>query len=257
MRRRSLVLALLVLGPAFSLPRGAQRFLLARHGQTTFNAENRFQGCMDEEPVLTAKGREQAKELGEWLKGQDLDQVFVSPLLRARDTLSLAKEVAGDALPEATTLRELREIELHEWEGRTQVEIKAEKPELMRQWKEEAWRLQLGGRYVVRDLWHRAEAAWGLMREASPEEGRSLIVAHGTLSKGLLATAMGLSEQAFRHFHLSNGEVVEVAWHAEGSGTPKVQWRKLHPVKSPWRSRADEEEAMQKQDLALEEVEAA
>ena len=53
---------------------------------------------MNEEPVLTEKGREQARDLGKWLKEQRVDVVFVSPLLRAQETLALAKEVAGKSL---------------------------------------------------------------------------------------------------------------------------------------------------------------
>ena len=34
-------------------------------------------------------------------------------------------------------------------------------------------------------------------------------MAHGTLGRALLATALGLPEQAFRYFALKNGEVVE------------------------------------------------
>ena len=55
-------------------------------------------GTMNEEPVLTEKGQEQARELGKWLKEQtiaSIDAVFVSPLLRAQHTLELAREVAG------------------------------------------------------------------------------------------------------------------------------------------------------------------
>ena len=52
---------------------------------------------MNKEPVLTAKGQEQAKELGKWLKGRAIGTVFVSPLLRAQQTLELAKQFAGES----------------------------------------------------------------------------------------------------------------------------------------------------------------
>ena len=74
--------------------------MLARHGQTNFNVEDRFQGTLNEESVLTEKGKVQARDLGKWLKEQTdltVNAVFVSPLLRAQQTLALAKEVAGKA----------------------------------------------------------------------------------------------------------------------------------------------------------------
>lgn len=234
----------------FSAPKPAeQRFLFCRHGQTTFNVEDRFQGTMNEEPVLTQKGQEQARELGKWLKEQTIDSidaVFVSPLLRAQHTLELAREVAGNKIPEsATTLQELREIELYEWEGFTQPEVKAKSPEQFRQWKEEAWNLCVSGHFVVRDLWKRAGEAWKIMRKVAPSTGVSLIVAHGTLGRAMLGTALGLPEQAFRYFAIKNGEVVEVVFPDKSSSAASgAKWRKVHPTQSPWRSLADEQKAM-------------
>eukprot|EP00434_Breviolum_minutum_P020276 symbB.v1.2.017880.t1/scaffold1334.1/size124731/14 len=204
-------------------PTADKRFLLARHGQTTFNAEKRFQGTMNEEPVLTEKGREQARDLGKWLKEQRVDVVFVSPLLRAQETLALAKEVAGSLPDSSTTFQELREIELYEWEGLTQEEVKAKTPEQFRQWKEEA-------HPAVQGLVIGTETI-GNCCEAAPSNAASLIVAHGTLGKALLATALGLPEEAFRHFAIKNGEVVEVVFPEEKSGKIGAKWRKLHPTK--------------------------
>jgi len=224
------------------------RFLLARHGQTTFNAEKRFQGSLDAEPVLTEKGRAQARDLGAWLNSLSGTEdeprlVFTSPLLRAQQTLAEAKTVAKDLPDVAETLAELREIDLYEWEGLTQSEVKASNPEGMRLWKEEAWKLYLGGdRLVVHDLWDRAALAWSKMRATlSMEKNPALIVAHGTLGKALLSTAMGLPVQAFRRFKLGNGEVVEVFW-PDPEKQEGARWRKRYPSIGPWRS-ADEEAA--------------
>lgn len=226
------------------------RFFVARHGQTTFNAQKRFQGSLDEAPVLTEKGVAQAQVLGSWVRQEvdmnPVDAVFVSPLRRARQTLDEVKKVAGD-LPEEMVLSDLREIDLYEWEGRTQPEIGTESPELLRMWKERAWDLRLGAdspsgaRPVVADLWARAASAWGQMREVMGMSGhtQALVVAHGTLGKALLSTALGLPEQAFRHFQMKNGEVVEVLWPA-GSVLGEASWRRRHPVQGSWLSGKDE-----------------
>eukprot|EP00434_Breviolum_minutum_P020277 symbB.v1.2.017880.t2/scaffold1334.1/size124731/14 len=153
-------------------PTADKRFLLARHGQTTFNAEKRFQGSLPDS---------------------------------------------------STTFQELREIELYEWEGLTQEEVKAKTPEQFRQWKEEA-------HPAVQGLVIGTETI-GNCCEAAPSNAASLIVAHGTLGKALLATALGLPEEAFRHFAIKNGEVVEVVFPEEKSGKIGAKWRKLHPTK--------------------------
>ncbi len=60
--------------------------LLIRHGQTTTNAQGLLVGRSD--PPLTERGRQQAVELRPWMSG--VEEVWSSPLLRARETAALA-----------------------------------------------------------------------------------------------------------------------------------------------------------------------
>ncbi len=63
-----------------------------RHGESVGNAEERFQGHADF--PLTEKGLAQARALNaRWQKlGLTFDQVFSSPLLRARQTAEIIAE---------------------------------------------------------------------------------------------------------------------------------------------------------------------
>lgn len=61
---------------------------ITRHGETTWNVENKVCGWPDVE--LTELGREQALELAEKLRGKGITRMLVSPLKRARDTAQLA-----------------------------------------------------------------------------------------------------------------------------------------------------------------------
>lgn len=63
------------------------KFVLIRHGESTWNLENRFTGWTDVD--LTATGVEQAKNAGRLLKaeGYDFDLAFTSVLKRATRTL--------------------------------------------------------------------------------------------------------------------------------------------------------------------------
>src|SRR5262245_60499622 len=65
----------------------AMKLLLARHGQTAWNASRRFQGSTD--VGLSERGRAQAEALGERLRGRRLAAVYVSPLCRARETAAI------------------------------------------------------------------------------------------------------------------------------------------------------------------------
>lgn len=69
--------------------------VLIRHGQSTWNLENRFTGWWDVE--VTEKGVAEAKAAGALMrdKGLDFDQCFTSVQSRAIKTLNLALEEMG------------------------------------------------------------------------------------------------------------------------------------------------------------------
>lgn len=71
------------------------QLIIFRHGQSTWNLENKFTGWVDVE--LTPKGIEEAKSAGVKLKGYAFDYAYASDLKRAQNTLSLALESAGHA----------------------------------------------------------------------------------------------------------------------------------------------------------------
>ncbi len=69
-----------------------KKIVLLRHGESTWNQENRFTGWTDVD--LTAKGIEEARAAGRLLKseGFDFDATFTSVLKRAIRTLNFALE---------------------------------------------------------------------------------------------------------------------------------------------------------------------
>jgi 2,3-bisphosphoglycerate-dependent phosphoglycerate mutase len=69
--------------------------IIFRHGQSTWNLENKFTGWVD--VALTEKGINEAKAAGEKLKPYQFDKGFTSDLQRAQKTLDLALEVSGQS----------------------------------------------------------------------------------------------------------------------------------------------------------------
>lgn len=69
------------------------KLILLRHGQSTWNLENRFTGWID--VPLTEQGEKEARQAGEHLRGVRIDEAFTSVLKRAIDTLTIALEAAG------------------------------------------------------------------------------------------------------------------------------------------------------------------
>jgi PAS domain S-box-containing protein len=132
----------------------ALRILLVRHGESTFNVENRIQGRSDLSR-LTPGGEAQAQRVAEVLAGIPLDYAYCSPLSRALDTARIIlKERAGIPL---FISEYLREIDLTAWEGLTFAEVKEKYPEDYHLWRHRPDELELEGRFPVRDLWQQAQ----------------------------------------------------------------------------------------------------
>ena len=69
------------------------KLYLIRHGQSTYNLENRFTGWKNVD--LTDLGINQAKEAAKLLKNQNFDIAFTSNLLRAQKTLKIILDEIG------------------------------------------------------------------------------------------------------------------------------------------------------------------
>jgi len=98
--------------------------LLARHGETDWNRERRWQGHSD--TPLNDAGREQARALALELADERLDALYSSDLARSAETA----EIVGGALGLAVRLdRRLREVDVGEWSGLTRGEVEERYPE--------------------------------------------------------------------------------------------------------------------------------
>jgi probable phosphoglycerate mutase len=97
---------------------------LARHGQTAYNLEGRFQGHL---PVpLDDVGRAQARELAERAAAHDFRALWCSPLLRARETAAAVAERTGLHAREDVRLAE---TDAGDWTDLSFAEVRARAPE--------------------------------------------------------------------------------------------------------------------------------
>ena len=96
------------------------RFVLIRHGESTWNAAGRWQGHGD--PPLSERGREQAARLAAELASAGIEVIVASDLLRAAETAAILGAVFGVA--PASDAR-LRELDIGRWTGWTRAEIEA------------------------------------------------------------------------------------------------------------------------------------
>ncbi|HZC29667.1 MAG TPA: histidine phosphatase family protein [Gaiellaceae bacterium] len=97
-------------------------FVIARHGESTLNIENRVNGDPRVAVALTASGREEAQLLGQQLAHIQLDVCVHSRFGRTRETAQIA--LAGRRVPLVTEPL-LDDIDIGQLEGQTLADYRA------------------------------------------------------------------------------------------------------------------------------------
>jgi 2,3-bisphosphoglycerate-dependent phosphoglycerate mutase len=156
--------------------------LLARHGETDWNRDNRFQGHAD--PPLNEAGRRQAAELAARLAAgsEAVDAVYTSDLVRAHETA----RIVGDRLGlEIVVVPDLREVDVGPWSGYTRDEIEERFPDGFRRWIEGG---EPDGWEPRERLTERVVSAVERIAAAHPG-GKVLVVSHGGALRAVLRHA--------------------------------------------------------------------
>jgi broad specificity phosphatase PhoE len=152
-------------------------FVIARHGETPWNAERRLQGHAD--IPLNDRGRVQATALAERLASAPaFAAIYTSDLARAHETALIVGERLGLSV---VTDAALREIDVGSWSGRTIDEIEAEWPGKLGRWR--AGEDVHNGESRAH-LASRVERAVLAIGSCHPGE-RLLLVAHGGVIRAL------------------------------------------------------------------------
>lgn len=164
------------------------RILLARHGETPWNAEGRYQG--QEDIPLSPVGEAQARALGERLAQVPITRAVASPLSRARHTAELA---LGKARVDLLSLDPgLMEIAHGTWEGLLASEIRARDPDRLQAWRDAPHEVLMP---EGESLQHVFDRAWPALARACHGLGADdtlLVVAHDAVNRVLLCHVLGI-----------------------------------------------------------------
>ncbi|KRA72761.1 phosphoglycerate mutase [Lysobacter sp. Root667] len=164
------------------------RILLARHGETPWNAEGRYQG--QEDIPLSPIGEAQAIALGERLREVAITRAVASPLVRARRTAELALGPAR-----AATLQldpGLMEIAHGTWEGLLASEIRERDGERLQAWRDTPDAVLMPGGESIQHVLDRAWPAFARAAEGLGEHDTLLVVAHDAVNRVLLCKVLGI-----------------------------------------------------------------
>jgi broad specificity phosphatase PhoE len=146
---------------------------LIRHGETTWNAESRWQGQLD--APLNERGIQQARLLSTHLQDCPLIAFYSSDLSRARVTADILAEAHGlRALPDVRW----REMHMGILQGRTRTEIESGFRNELDGLRDNWWDHRVQGGETRRAMLNRLQGALDAILADSPA-GDVAVVTHG------------------------------------------------------------------------------
>jgi broad specificity phosphatase PhoE len=164
-------------------PGSGRGVYLARHGQTAYNLEGRFQGQL---PVpLDELGREQAHELAKRAAEHGFAVLWSSTLLRAHETAEIvAAEIGLEPRPDAR----LMETDAGDWTDRSFGDVQAQAPELFAKFiaGDPTFAFPGGESFAQQEV--RVGAA---LEEIEAGELPALVVCHGMVIRAALSVRAG------------------------------------------------------------------
>jgi len=184
------------------------RVYLARHGQTAYNHEGRFQG--QQQIPLDDTGRAQAAELAERAAGYGFRALWCSPLLRARETAdAVAARIGLEPIEDAR----LMETDAGDWTNLSFAEVRAKAPERFDAFAAADGGFAFPGGESFAEQEVRVGAALAVVEAGALP---ALVVCHGMVIRAALALRAG--ELLERVKRVPNGALVPLASSPKGEG---------------------------------------
>lgn len=178
--------------------------VLVRHGQSTWNLENRFTGETD--VPLTELGRDEATLAGGKLKGIPFAHGFTSELQRAIDSMQLILEAAGQSQLPVTRDRALNERNYGQLQGLNKKEVAATYGDQQVATWRRSYSVRPPGGESLADTAARVLPYYHSRIEPLLRAGENvLIVAHGNSLRALMMHLEQIGETAIADVDLPTG----------------------------------------------------
>ncbi len=181
------------------------KLILVRHGQSTYNDQNKFTGCTD--VPLTELGFLQAERAAETLKHIPIHATFCSALMRAWDTQQTILKILGS---QAAMLPSYRSAALNERDyGALTGMNKQEAADTYGKSQVQTWRRSYYDKppqgESLADTRERVIQYYNTQIQPRCTEGdHVMIVAHGNSLRALVGHLLGYTARDFQH--------IEIAW---------------------------------------------
>ncbi len=189
-----------------------KNIILVRHGSLASEHDGCYIGSSD--LPLSSEGIMDANSLGPFLQAFDIGCIYVSPLLRARQT---AEEVAK-FLPKAPLIHEefLREIDFGAWEKCTFAQISENFSEMIEPWAllDDEFTFPRGER--LGDFHGRIRQFKQMLLDSEHEN--ILLVSHGGVLRHLICNILDIGSDKALSLRIDRGSISTLSLFENGTG---------------------------------------
>jgi probable phosphoglycerate mutase len=186
-----------------------------RHAETDFNAHNKFIGGRSNHIPLSELGDQQAKQVGENFRENEIkfEKVYCSPAVRTKETLQIILNETSLSDNPIEYSDDLQELSQGEWEGRLREEIYT--PERLAEINSNQWLFKAPGgesqKEVEERMLHFIEH--NILNQYST--GKFLIIGHGIAFKCLLRGILEITTQVAYKLLIENASMTKLRFDME------------------------------------------
>ncbi|CAL5219736.1 g1633 [Coccomyxa viridis] len=188
-------------GSPFGTPKpGSGRIVLVRTGAAEGHREGLLLGVRDD--PLSTLGRVQGSKAAELMMEVKVDEIYSSPLTRAKETAqSIAdlQSLAGFSRPSVSDCDDLNNRDWGSLEGRDASEVSADAS---------------GAAEPVDAFWERCGRAWSMLQAAAHEDGGKTVavVTHSSVISGILCRSLEMGPADLSLFRTGGGSITLIGF---------------------------------------------
>ena len=182
------------------------KLIFIRHGETEWNAQERWQGFQNS--PLTANGKQQTQALGKRMGKVTFDHLYSSDLGRAYETAQPIAEATGHSIVTETFLREKN---LGIFEGLTRSELLERFPETYQHFQKCEPGFVIPNGESIDQFFERCVAGFEVLVNRHPQE-TLVVVAHGGVLANLFRFIFDLPFEVPSPFEVKNTSINTVSF---------------------------------------------
>lgn len=196
------------------------KLFLVRHGESEWNEKGLWTGWT--EVNLSSKGVEEAAKAGEVLKGEKIDKIYVSDMMRAQQTLDKISEIVGLGDVETIATPAIKERSYGIYTAKNKWQIKEEVGDEKFLRIRRSWDEPIPEGETMKDVYERVEPYYIENIEPELKSGKNiLMVAHGNSLRALMKKLENLDNEQVAQAEIGTGEVVVYELDEEGKVVAK------------------------------------